>query len=290
MKLRNEKVKNSNVDPNHRRSPMIPRVFYPLTTVFSNWDLFSRLLVRDLQATVRGSILGVAWIVISPLVMVAIYTFIFGTILDSAWTIGNPKPLEVPLIYLTGLVIFGFFMEVLLRAPDYIRINKTYVTKIVFPIELLGWVLVGSAAAKLLISFVLIVVFLALVTGQIPMAVLLLPLIVLPFAFLAAGVAWFFAAIGTFVRDAGHAMIAFAPALMFMSPIFYSVEQVPQGVRWIYSFNPMTFVIESTRGILFFDRGITLSAYANYWCAALVVFFSGYWFFAKARRGFADVL
>ena len=234
--------------------------------------------------------MGLAWIVISPLAMVAIYTFVFGAILDSAWTVGNPEPLEVPLIYLTGLVIFGFFMEVMLRAPDYIRVNKTYVTKIVFPIELLDLVLVGSAAAKLLVSYVLIVVFLALVTGQIPMAALLLPFIVLPFAILATGLAWFISAFGTYVRDAGHAMIAFAPALMFMSPIFYSVKQVPQSVRWLYNINPLTFVIESTRGILFFDRGMTLSAYVYYWCGALIVFFFGYWFFARARRGFADVL
>ena len=159
-----------------------------------------------------------------------------------------------------------------------------------FPIELLDWVLVGAAAAKLLISFVLIVLFLLLVVGKLPMAVVLLPLIFLPFIFLATGLAWFASAFGTFVRDAGHAMTALVPVLMFMSPIFYSVEQVPQGVRWLYNFNPLTFVIESTRGILFFDRGLSLSAYAAYWCAALIVFFFGYWFFNKARRGFADVL
>ncbi|MEQ8737842.1 MAG: ABC transporter permease, partial [Hoeflea sp.] len=127
---------------------MFQKMARPFETLMSNRDLFVRLLVRDLQATVRGSVLGLAWIVISPLAMVAIYTFVFGTILDSVWTVGDPEPLEVPLIYLTGLVIFGFFMEVMLRAPDYIRVNKTYVTKIVFPVELLDWVLVGSAAAK----------------------------------------------------------------------------------------------------------------------------------------------
>jgi lipopolysaccharide transport system permease protein len=290
MKLKNEKTLSSNCEPEYRRSPVITRVFNPLTTIFSNWDLFVRLLARDLQATVRGSILGLAWIVISPLAMVAIYTFVFGTILDSVWTVGNPQPLEIPLIYLTGLVVFGFFMEIMLRAPDYIRANKTYVTKIVFPIELLDWVLVASAAAKLLISLVLIVIFLTLVTGQMPLTVLLLPFIVLPFVVLATGLAWFISAFGTFVRDAGHAMIAFAPALMFMSPIFYSVEQVPQDFSWIYIFNPLTFVIEASRGILFFEQGITLSAYASYWGAALVIFFFGYWFFTRARRGFVDVL
>ncbi|MEQ8307399.1 MAG: ABC transporter permease [Hoeflea sp.] len=269
---------------------MFQKMARPFETLMSNRDLFVRLLVRDLQATVRGSVLGLAWIVISPLAMVAIYTFVFGTILDSVWTVGDPEPLEVPLIYLTGLVIFGFFMEVMLRAPDYIRVNKTYVTKIVFPVELLDWVLVGSAAAKLLISFVVIIVFLVLLTGTVPPAALLLPFIVLPFVFLATGLAWFLSAFGTYVRDAGHAMIAFAPALMFMSPIFYSAEQVPDSVRWIYSFNPLTFVTETTRGILFFDQGVTLADYGGYWCAALAVFFAGYWFFTRARRGFSDVL
>ena len=269
---------------------MIKRVLHPVATVFVNWDLFARLLVRDLQATVRGSILGVSWIVISPLVMVAIYTFIFGAILDSAWSIGDPEPLEVPLIYLVGLVVFGFFVEILLRAPEYVRANQTYVTKIVFPIELLDWVLVGAGFAKLLVSYLLILVFLLPVTGEIPVAVLLLPLVLLPFAFLVLGLAWILSAIGTYVRDAGHAMNAFAPVLMFISPIFYSVEQVPQNVRWLFNFNPLSFVIETSRGILFFDRGIPLVAYAAYWCAALVIFFFGYWFFSRARRGFADVL
>lgn len=285
-----QEVQDSNVAANQGRPLVITRILHPLTTIFANWDLFTRLLVRDLQATVRGSMLGLAWIVISPLAMVAIYTFVFGTILDSAWKIGSPKPLEVPLIYLTGLIVFGFFMEVLLRAPDYIRANKTYVTKIVFPIELLDWVLVGAAAAKLLVGFALIVVFVTLVTGKVPVATLQLPFIVLPFLILSMGLAWFISALGTFVRDAGHALIAFAPALMFVSPIFYSVEQVPQSFRWAYGFNPMTFVIESTRGVLFFEQGMTFSAYASYWCAALIVFFFGYWFFDKARRGFADVL
>lgn len=266
------------------------RVFYPLTTIFTHWDLYSRLLVRDLQASVRGSMLGLAWFVISPLAMVAIYTFVFGTILDSAWIVGNPTPLEVPLIYLTGLLVFGFFMEILLRAPDYIRINKTYVTKIVFPIELLDWVLVGSALAKLLVGFTLIIIFVTLVTGQVPIAALQLPFVVLPFVILSTGLAWFISALGTFVRDIGHALIAFAPAMMFVSPIFYSVEQVPLSVRWAYALNPTSFVMETTRSVLFFERSVPLTAYLGYWCAALIVFFCGYWFFQRARRGFADVL
>ncbi len=283
-------IQYSKIALNQRRSLAMTRFFYPLTTIVVHWDLFSRLLVRDLQASVRGSMLGLAWFVISPLAMVAIYTFVFGTILDSAWKIGSPTPLEVPLIYLTGLIVFGFFMEVLLRAPDYIRMNKTYVTKIVFPIELLDWVLVGSALTKLLVGFTLIFLFVTLITGQVPLAALQLPFVVLPFVILSMGLAWFISALGTFVRDIGHALIAFAPALMFVSPIFYSVEQVPRGVRWAYALNPMSFVMETSRGLLFFESDVTPAAYVGYWCAALIVFFLGYWFFQKARRGFADVL
>lgn len=262
----------------------------PLATVFVHWDLFARLLVRDLQAGVRGSILGAAWIVISPLVLVAVYTFVFGAVLDSAWTAGAPSPLEVPLIYYVGIAVFGFFMEILLRAPEAIRVNKTYVTKIVFPVEVLDWILVVSAAAKLGVSLALILGFLAIVAGGIPVAVLWIPWIVLPSVLLGVGLAWFVSGVGTYVRDVGPALVALAPVLMFMSPIFYSVDQVPEGVRWVYAMNPATFVIESLRDVLFFERGLSLADYSGYWLGSLAVFYSGYWFFSRARRGFADVI
>lgn len=264
--------------------------FSPVASLLQNWELFRRLLTRDIQSSVRGSVLGTAWIVVIPLVLVAIYTFVFGVVLNSVWASETRSKLEVPLIYFTGLMIFSFFMEVITRAPEYIRQNKTYVTKMIFPIEILDWVLVGTAAFKLVISFSLLVVFMVLLTGRIPAGILLVPLLILPFILLIVGLAWIISALGTFVRDFNHAVAALGPVFMFISPIFYSVEQVPEDFRFIYLINPLTFVLENMRGLLFFDGSISWAAYAVYWLVAALVFVGGFFFFERARPGFADVI
>lgn len=253
-------------------------------------SLVWQLLKRDLHANVRGSILGLGWIIITPLVLVAIYTFVFGVVLKSAWFARAGSPLEVPLIYFTGLIAFSFFMEVITRAPDFIRVNKTYVTKIVFPVEVLDWVLVGTALLRLGASLILLAVFLFIVMGGLPSGLLAVPLVLLPFVLLATGLAWFLSAVGTYVRDLNQLLLAIGPVLMFISPIFYSIDQVPEAFRPFFWANPLTFVLETLRSLLFFGGGIDWQAYGLYWIGALAAFSGGFAFFRRARPGFADVI
>ena len=265
-------------------------LFNPILTLYRNWDLFWQLLLRDIQASVRGSVLGIAWIVIVPLVLVAIYTFVFGIVLKSAWASQTQSKLEVPLLYFTGLMVFSFFLEVIMRAPEFLRQNQTYVTRMIFPIEILGWVLVGTAVFKLLISLGLLVLFTVIVLGTIPLSLIWVPIVFLPFILLVAGLAWIISALGTYIRDLNHALAALGPVMMFMSPIFYSVKQVPEGFVFIYALNPLSFVIETLRGLIFFDQSIIWTSYLGYCAAALVIFFGGYTFFERVRPGFADVI
>lgn len=262
----------------------------PLHSLFSNRQLYWELLVRDILTNVRGSMLGLAWVLITPLVLVAIYTFVFGVVLKSTWIGQTESPLEVPLIYFLGLVTFSFFFEIITRSPEFIRSNKTYVTKIVFPVDILAWVVVGTSAMKLLASIALLAVFMVLVMGHLPVGLLLLPVIYLPLLFLCTGLAWILNAIGTYVRDLYQFLLAIAPVFMFVSPIFYSIEQVPSSARAVFWFNPLTFVLENARAVLFFDGRIDWTGYLSFWAGALLVFFAGYAFFQKARRGFADVI
>lgn len=262
----------------------------PVRPLIANRSLFWLLLKRDLHANVRASVLGIAWIIITPLVLVAVYTFVFGIVLKSAWFARTGSPLEVPLIYFTGLMVFSFFMEVITRAPEFIRVNRTYVTKIVFPVEMLDWVLVGTALFKLAASFALLCLFLLLALGQLPAGLLGVPLVLLPLIILTTGLAWYLSAVGTFVRDLNQFLLAIGPVLMFVSPIFYSLDQIPDQFRAFFWVNPLTFVLETLRGLLFFGQGINWQAYGLYWLAALAVFASGFAFFRKARTGFADVI
>ena len=262
----------------------------PLETLLRNGQLYRRVLVRDIQSLFRGSALGLAWIVVIPLVLVAIYTFVFGMVLSSAWSERTHTRLEVPLLFFTGLTVFGFFMEVVGRSPNFIRENGVYVKKIVFPLEILPWVLIGTALFKFAINFALLLAFLAIFTGGLPARALLLPLVLVPFLLMTAGLSWFLAAVGTYVRDLPHAIQALAPIIMFVSPIFYAVEQVPEPFRGLYYANPLTFVLESVRGLLFFDTTPSATGLLAFAAASLFVFSAGYAFFQRARPGFADVV
>lgn len=262
----------------------------PFLSLWRHRELYRRVLVRDIQASFRGSALGTAWVVLIPLVMVAVYTFVFGAVLKSSWSTSTSSPYQVPLIFFSGLMVFGFFMEVVMRAPNYIRDNKTYVTKIIFPIDILCWVLVGTALFKFCVNLTLLLLFLAIFGGGLSWETLLLPLLMLPFILLIVGAAWILAAIGAFIRDLSHALQALGPIIMFISPVFYSVAQVPEPFRPLYFLNPLTFMLESARDLLFFERVFSFQAYLVFAVAACSIFVLGYMFFQKVRPGFADVV
>jgi lipopolysaccharide transport system permease protein len=270
-------------------SPVVPWSG-PFLSLWRHRELYRRVLTRDILSAFRGSMLGLAWVVVIPLVLVAIYTFVFGVVVQSTWAIKPKTPFEVPLIYFASLMVFGFFMEVVTRAPNHIRDNKTYVTKIIFPLEILSWVLVGTALFKFCINLCLLTLALLLVTGGVSPKLLLLPALMVPFALMTLGIAWILSAVGAYIRDLSLALQALGPIIMFVSPIFYSVEQVPEQLRTVYFLNPLTFMLESTRGILFFDQAFSLRGYVGYSLAAVLVFSIGYVFFQRLRPGFADVV
>lgn len=266
------------------------RLTGPFRSLWHHRELYRRVLLRDIQAAFRGSVLGLAWIVLIPLFLVTIYTFVFGAVLHSTWAGATRSPFEVPLIFFTGLAVFSFFMEVISRATNHIRENRTYVTKIIFPVDILCWVLVGTALFKLCVNLFLLLVFLVFVTGQLPMGVILLPVLIVPFVLLTLGLAWILAAVGAFVRDLSHVLQALAPIIMFISPVFYSVQQVPEAFQAAYFLNPLTFMLESARNLLFFDAVFSARGFVIYLAASLVVFVAGYSFFQKLRPGFSDVI
>lgn len=262
----------------------------PLVSLWSHRELFRRILLRDLQSAFRGSVLGLGWIIVIPLILVTIYTFVFGIVLNAAWPIEPRSRFEVPLIYFAGVVVFSFLMEIVTRSPNYIRDNRTYVTKIIFPVDILCWVLAGTSLVKFTINMVLLVAFIAVATGSVPPGVLLLPLLMAPFVLMAVGISWMLAAIGAFIRDLSHALQAIVPIVMFVSPVFYPVERVPEPFQAAYYLNPLTFMLESVRGLLFFGTPVSLGGYLAFWLASIAVFTLGYALFRRLRPGFADVV
>ena len=262
----------------------------PAVCLWRHRNLARRLVRRDIEARFRGTVLGKIWAVIAPLLMLGVYTFVFGVLIQPQWQAAVNDRFTVPLIYFSGLILFQFFLDVFSRAPALIRDNAVYVKKVVFPVEIFAWIVVGSALFRLLIGFAMLVGFHLLLKGLPPVWLVMIPLFLAPLALISAGLVWFLAGLGTYVRDVSQVVQVLTPVMMFISPVFFPLSAIPEPTRSVLYANPLSFPIEAVRSVLFGGGFTNWSGLAAYALGAVIVAGLGYRFFMRVRPGFADVL
>ncbi len=276
---------------------MVPRGQYegqgPLAVFGCAWhyrQLVARLTVREVEARFRGSLLGKVWAGILPLCMLGFYTFVFGVLLKLHWPGLEGSTLQVALLYFSGLVLFDFVLECLMRAPALLAEQIAYVKKVLFPLEILAWVVVGSALFRVLVGSGILLAFYLAIDGLPPLSALAVPVLVLPLALVAVGCTWFLSAAGVFIRDFRHAVLVMAPVTMFFTPIFYPLSTISEPLRTLLYLNPLTFVIESVRATLFLGEWPNWLALALYTVIAWAFAWAGRSWFLFVRGEFADVV
>ncbi len=271
---------------------MIMRFFWePLTLFARHRILLRRLTRREFEARYRGSILGLTWAVITPVTMMAVYTFVFHSVLAARWP-GHAVDdrMGYALNLLAGLIVFNVIAECLGRAPRLILENPSYVKKLVFPVEILPVVALLGALISASIGC-LVLLLLQWATGGPPSpAILLLPLLVMPLLSLCLGVTYLLAALGVFLRDIGQIIGPLVMVLMFLSPVFYPAESVPQPWRDWLELNPLAAAIGWVRGVILLGNLPSVGAYVGQLAAGVLFLALGYRTFMALRPGFADVV
>ena len=249
--------------------------------------LLWELVKREFSGRYRGSFGGLAWSFAQPLFLLAVYTVAFGVILQARW--GFPGgTADYALMLFAGLIVFNAFSECFTRAPTLVTANPNFVKKVVFPLEILPWVLVLTALAHALIGVAAWIAGYVALHGAPHPAAVLFPLVLLCFAPLLLGIGWLLAAFGVLVRDLAQVTALLAHALLFLTPVFYSIDAVPAGVRGILLANPLTFVVEQLRRVLFFGDAPAWGGLAFYFVAALAFAWACLAIFRRLRPGFAD--
>jgi lipopolysaccharide transport system permease protein len=269
-----------------------PTSFISLINVFlKNNQLIRSMIKREVIGRYRGSLIGLAWSFFNPIFMVTAYTIVFSMIFKMRWASdGIENKTQFGLILFSGIIIFNLFSEVINRSPNLILSNSNYIKKVVFPVEILSIVSIGAAFFHALISlFVLLTAFL-LFNGYLHWNVIFLPLLFMPFLILLLGFSWVLASIGPFVRDAGQVMNLITTLLMFLSPVFYPLSAVPGKLKFFIAMNPVTFIIEQTRGLIIFGNNPNWIGTLIYTLISACVAWSGFYFFQKMRKGFADAI
>jgi lipopolysaccharide transport system permease protein len=253
-------------------------------------ELVWQLTRREVLGRYRGSLLGVAWAIGNPLLMLGVYTLVFGFIFRARWGADVDTTGEVALVLFCGLTVFGIFSEVVLRAPALIVGNPTYVKKVVFPVECLPWVLLGAALFHAIASLGVLLLAKLAVSGTLPWTVVFLPAVLLPLLLLALGLAWLLASLGVYLRDVGHLVNALVTVLLFVSPVFYPASGLPPLLRRVLLCNPITGVLENSRAVLLWgQRPDWLLLLPSAILGGLIAWLGWVWF-DRTRSGFADVL
>jgi lipopolysaccharide transport system permease protein len=234
--------------------------------------------------------MGLQWAILNPLLMLAVYTFVFSVVFKARWGGAEEGRTQFALVLFSGLIVHTLFAEVLNRAPGLIIVNVNYVKRVVFPLEVLPVIALGSALFHALVSVGVLLVAFLLVNGYLHWTVVLLPLVLLPLMILTLGLAWMLASVGVFVRDIGQSVGLLTMLLLFMSPVFFPISALPPEFRSWMMLNPLTFIIEQTREVVIWGRWPNLIGLLCYGFVALAVAWAGFFWFQKTHKGFADVV
>lgn len=266
------------------------RLRFPLA-LWKHRHLWWRLTEREVLSRYRGSALGIGWSFITPLAMLTVYTFVFSQVFKARWGgLEQAGPLGFAVNLFAGLIVFNLFSECVSRAPGLVLANPNYVKKVIFPLEVLGSVAVGSASFHAITSLIILIVFELIAFRQLPITLLWLPVVWLPLVLGSLACTWVLSAGGVFLRDIGQLIGVALNMLMFLSPIFFPVSALPTRWQPVLALNPLAQVIEQTRRVAV--QG--LSPQLEYVIASLAV--TGiacevsYRTFRKSKGAFADVI
>ncbi|MCD7099175.1 ABC transporter permease [Stenotrophomonas sp. MMGLT7] len=260
-------------------------------SVFGRYrSLAFELTQREILGRYRGASFGLMWSLISPFLMLLVYTLAFGFIMKGRWPGSSGSTTDFALILFAGLIVHGFFADCFTRAPQLIISNTSYVKRVVFPLDILGWSVAFSALFHLFMNIVVLLLLHLCVKGSIPATAILVPLVLLPLVILTVGVCWIVSALGVYLRDIGQIAGVIATAMLFLSSAIVPLESVPDSYRIVFELNPLTFIINQVREVVIWGRFPDWIGLGIYTLIACVIALIGHRVFNKLRVGFADVL
>ena len=250
--------------------------------------MIGALAIRDIQARYIGTFGGLLWAFVRPVTLIAIYYFVFVI----GFRAQGPEEVSFILWFVAGLVPWFFFNDALVAITNAVTANAHLVKKTVFPTQVLPLVHVGSGLfLHLIFMFILLAMMLSF---QVPQS--LSRVLALYYLFCAVvlllGMGWLLAALQVFYRDTAHAVGILLNLWFWATPIVWSSHMIPERFHWVFTYNPMHYIVEGYRGALIFNQvhwpnaGMTL----YFWAITLAFLFLGGWIFHRLKPEFADVI
>ena len=260
-------------------------------SLYRNRELLWRFTDREIKGRHRGSLLGVGWSFLTPLAMLAVYTLVFSQVFKARWgTLEESGALGFAINLFAGLIVFNLFAECINRAGSLITSNTNYVKKVIFPLEILGAVTVGTAMFHAMTSLVILIIFKIIADQHLAFTVLWLPIIWIPLILGTLACTWLLSAAGVFLRDISQIAGLGLNMLMFLSPIFFPIAALPEKLQPFLMINPLAIIIEQTRLVLIRGASPSITYIFFSYLISIAICEYSYRIFSKFKRSFADVM
>jgi lipopolysaccharide transport system permease protein len=249
-------------------------------------DLAFFLVKRDVSIRYRQTLIGTVWAILQPLLLAAVFSVFLGHYAKVKSGAGVPYPVFA----VAGMAMWLYFSQAMQFASDSTVSSRELISKVWFP----RMIIPISAVLPPLIDFIpafLVAVVVELAYGIVPpVQIVLMPLIAVLTLFVALGAGLWLSALNVRYRDIRLAVPFLIMVGLFVTPIIYPFDQVPEAVQPFYALNPLVGVLETYRWMLFPDADWPGWLLAIPLTVAVVLLVSGAWYFARAERDFADVI
>ena len=246
-----------------------------LIEIFKYKDLFWNLVYRNLKIKYKNSILGFLWSLLTPLLMLIIYTIVFSQIIK----IKTNYP--YPTFLLSGLLPWIFFQMSLIMSSNAILENANIIKKVYFPRELIPLTTVTSNMINLLLSFLIFLPMLLVFKVHLSYHLIFLPLILFLHYIFTVSLSLIVASLTVFFRDIQHILEIITVLWFYLSPIVYPVSFVPKNWLSIYKLNPVVDITELYRTFILYNKfpDIFSLLKLTIWCVSLILL--SIWIFQK---------
>jgi len=273
----------------YQSSSKIPLWRPALSLIREHHGLIRSMVRRDLTSRYKGSLMGVTWTIITPAVMITIYTVIFSGIFGAKFG-AEGGHLRFAVYLFCGMLPWIAFSDSIQRSTTVLTDNLNLVRRVVFPLEALPTNIVFSALMQQLLGTAVLLLGALFMQRTLHLTLLIMPMLLVPQLLMMLGMSWLMASLGVFIRDMAHINQLALQALMYLTPILYPENLIPPNYRLLIDLNPLAPLIRSYRFILLDGKVPDWPKLSFTFLFAVICFILGYWWFERTKKAFADLL
>lgn len=257
----------------------------PFKVLFYYRNIIKQTSYNDIKARYAGSLLGLAWAALYPMLFLGCYAIIYIYIFNVRFQMFNTN--EYVILIFVGLIPFIAFQDAVSFGVGCVVENASLMKNTLFPIELIPVKTIFSTQTTQISGFILLLIalgFLGKLTIWTPFFIVMWILQTM----FNIGLAWILSSLNVIFRDLKNIVAIIIILLMMISPIAYPVEMVPTNLQPLLKANPLYYIISSYQDVLMFGRFPKLETFIPFLIISLSTFILGYWFFMKMKRVFVD--